>query len=151
MALPLTPSPYIHSIYPQGVSQPMLSIKLLGSHQREGMGLLEYQAMPSLSDVTHDGHGCVHLLYVFSWKFQQLVAAQLRSGQPIRYGKGRWYGSSSTYKITPAVSFSSSQPGEPPFWTSPLAFGLIGSNTRPVIVSMEGWLGSHAILVVNSD
>ncbi len=29
-----------------------------GSHQREGMGLLEYQAMPSLRDAAHDGVLC---------------------------------------------------------------------------------------------
>jgi hypothetical protein len=55
--------------------------------------------------------------------FTQLVAGQLQSGQPIQYGKGRRYGPSITYKITPAGSLSSSQPGGPPCWSSPLAFG----------------------------
>ncbi len=55
--------------------------------QREGMGLLEYQAMPSLRDVAHDS-GCVHLLYNSSIKIHQLAARQLLSGQPVRYGKG---------------------------------------------------------------
>ncbi len=35
------------------------SLKALVSYtQREGMGLLEYQAMPSLRDVAHDGGLC---------------------------------------------------------------------------------------------
>ncbi len=44
----------------------------------------------------------------------------------MRYGKGRQYGPSITYKITTAGSLSSSRPGGPPCWTSHLAFGLIG-------------------------
>ncbi len=43
-------------------------------------------------------------------------------------GKGRRYGPSITYKIPPAGSLSSSQPGGPPCWASPLAFGLIVPN-----------------------
>jgi hypothetical protein len=34
-----------------------------------------------------------------------------------------------TYKITPAGSHSSTQPGGPPCWASPLAFGLIECYT----------------------
>jgi hypothetical protein len=92
------------------------------------MGLLEniYQAMPSLLDVIHDVW-----LYTFgihynsSWKFHQLAAEQLLSGQPVRYGKGGREGPSIIYKIAPAGSLSSSQPGGPPYWVIPLAFGLI--------------------------
>jgi hypothetical protein len=62
-----------------------------GNDQREGMALLEYQAMPSLRNVAHDGWLCTF-----------------------------------TY-ITAAVN-SSSQPGGPQCWTSPLVFGLIGKN-----------------------
>ncbi|MFN9905624.1 MAG: hypothetical protein ACK56F_05780, partial [bacterium] len=62
--------------------------------------------------------GCVHLLNNSSWKFYQLAAGQLMSGQPVRYGKGRWYGPSISYKITHAGPLSSSQPGGPPCWTS---------------------------------
>jgi hypothetical protein len=40
--------------------------------------------MPSLHGVAHDR--CVHLLYNSSWKFYQLAAGQLLSGQPVRYG-----------------------------------------------------------------
>jgi hypothetical protein len=46
--------------------------------------------------------GCVHLLYNSSWKSHQLAAGLLLSGQLVRYGKGRRYGSSIKYKITPA-------------------------------------------------
>jgi hypothetical protein len=50
----------------------------------------------------------------------QLEAGQLLSGQPVRYGKGRRYDTSITYKITLAGSLTSSQPGGPSCWTSPL-------------------------------
>ncbi len=58
--------------------------------------------------------------------------------------QGKWYitektGSmacpvSITYKITPSGSLSSSQPGGPPCWASPLAFGLIGRDPRGRLV-----------------
>jgi hypothetical protein len=35
--------------------------------------------------------------YSSSWKFHQLAAGQLLSGQPVLYGKGRQYGLSITY------------------------------------------------------
>jgi hypothetical protein len=69
--------------------------------------------------------GCVHLLFNSSWKVYQLAAGQLLSGQQVRYGKGRRYGPSITYKITPAGSLSSSQPGVSPCWANPLSFVLI--------------------------
>jgi hypothetical protein len=74
--------------------------------------------MTSLCDVTHGGWLCT---------FHQLEAWQLPSGQPVRHGQGRRYGPSITYKITPAGP-SPPEPGRPPSWTSPLAFGLIVSN-----------------------
>jgi hypothetical protein len=40
------------------------------------------------------------------------------------------YGPFITYKITPAGSLFSSQPGGPPCWVSPLAFGLLGDIYR---------------------
>ncbi len=43
----------------------------------------------------------------------------------VRYGEDRQYSLSITYKITPAGSLSSRQPGGPPCRASPLAFGLI--------------------------
>jgi hypothetical protein len=67
-------------------------------HQRACMGLLEYQR-PCLSGVTWlITGGYVHLLYNSSWKFHQLAARLLMSGQQVRYGKGRGYGTSITYK-----------------------------------------------------
>ncbi len=45
-------------------------------------------------------------------------SSQLLSGRPVQYGKGRRYGPSITYKITPTGSLSSSQPGGPPCWVS---------------------------------
>ncbi len=59
------------------------------------------QAIPSLRDIAHDGWLCKFTIYS-SWKFHQLAAGQLLSGQPVRYGKGRRYGRSIIYKITPA-------------------------------------------------
>ncbi len=94
-------------------------------YQRKGMGLLEYQDMSSLRDVIHNEWSWVHLLYNSRWKFHKLSDGQLLSGQPVWYGKGRWYSPSIIYKITPA----SSQPGKPPCWAIPLAFGLIGSHS----------------------
>jgi hypothetical protein len=38
--------------------QAVRSIKAGGTYQSEGMVLLEYQAMPSLLDVTYDGWWC---------------------------------------------------------------------------------------------
>jgi hypothetical protein len=90
------------------------------------MGLLEYHAVPSLRDVAHDGWLCTftkqQLLEI------QLAARQLLLGLPVRCGKGRPYGTSITYKITPAGSLPSSQAGRPPCWASLLAFGLIGTD-----------------------
>ena len=71
--------------------------------------------------------GCVHLLYNSSWKFHQLAAGQLLSGQPVWYGKGRRIGSSIKYKITPArVTLLQPATGGPPCWAGPLVFSLIG-------------------------
>jgi hypothetical protein len=87
----------------------------------------------------------VHLLYNSGWKFHQLAARQLLSGQPVRYGKGMQYGPSITYKFTPAGSLSSSQPGGLPCWASPLAFGLIGYILHGVffiLYSFTRWMRS---------
>jgi hypothetical protein len=53
--------------------------------QREGMGLLEYQAIPSLRDIAHDGWLCI---FTGSWK------GSVWKRQAVR--------PSITYKITPA-------------------------------------------------
>ena len=55
--------------------------------QREGMGLLEYQAMPSLRDIAHDG--------VFVSIQQKVIPRQV-----VWSGQAR-HGQSITYKITP--------------------------------------------------
>jgi hypothetical protein len=61
------------------------------------------------------------------------VSSQLGSSyQGNRYGKEKAGG---TYKITPACSLSSSQPGGPPCWASPLDFGPIGFNIEKYTVS----------------
>jgi hypothetical protein len=94
------------------------------TNQREGMGPLEYQAMPSLRVVAHEG-----VLYTFS-----------NRSPPDR---GKWCGPSrhaawtihGTYKITPLLGhLSSSQPGGPPCRVSSLAFGLIDSNYRTSLI-----------------
>ena len=80
-------------------------------------GHAQYQAMPSLRDVAHDGVLCT---------FSNRSAPD----------RAKWCGPSGQVAWTvnhvqnhhPAGSLSSSQPGGPPCWTSPLAFGLIGHN-----------------------
>jgi hypothetical protein len=67
------------------------------------------------------------IIDISSWKFHQLTAGQLLSGHLVRCAKGRLYDPSIMYKITPAGSLSRSQPGGPPCWAGPLAFGHIGS------------------------
>jgi hypothetical protein len=63
----------------------------------------------------------------------------LLSGQPVRYEKGKRYGRF----ITPAGSLSSSQPGGPPCWASPLAFGLIGFNCRVLAKFLSFYFWGH--------
>ncbi len=77
-------------------------------------------------------NGCVHLLYIYnsSWKFLQLATGQFLSGQSVRYGKGCRYGPSIIYKVIPAGSLSSSQPGGPPSWGQP-------SSLRPHWASLS--------------
>ncbi len=92
--------------------------------------------------------GCVLLLYNSSWKFHQPAAGQLLSVQPVRYGKDRRYSPSITFKITPAGSLPSSQPGGPPWWASPLAFGVIAQCSCPLMTppppgSWRGWGGGE--------
>ncbi len=74
--------------------------------------------MPSLRDVAHDG-----VLSTFSKKISP------RPGQVHGVvGQGRRHRPYITSKITTcwgAGSLSSGQPGGPPCWASPLAFGLI--------------------------
>jgi hypothetical protein len=55
---PLTHSLMIGAASGVGHIQRVNSTKLDLHNQREGMGLLEYQAMPSLRGVAHDGWLC---------------------------------------------------------------------------------------------
>jgi hypothetical protein len=84
------------------------------------MGLLGYQAMPSLRDVAHDGV-CVHL-----------VIDHPQTGASGVVRQGRRHRPSITYKTTshPAGSLSSSQTGGPPCWARHLAYGLIGVYSK---------------------
>ncbi len=66
------------------------------------MGILEYQAMPSLHDVALG-----ILEYQAMPSLRDVALGELLSGQPVQYGKGRRYGPSITYKITPTGSLSS--------------------------------------------
>ncbi len=83
-----------------------------------------------LFDVVHDGWWLCYS-YSYSWNFHQLAAGQLLSGQPVRYGKaGGTARPSPTKSHLPAGPLSSRQPGGPPCWASPLAFGLIEKNHK---------------------
>jgi hypothetical protein len=69
---------------------------------------------------------------------QQLVCQEFTAEQPIGRAGGtvhqdRRHGQSITYKIITAGSLSSSQPGGPPCWTSPLAFGLMDGTAAKVL------------------
>jgi hypothetical protein len=81
------------------------------------MGLLEYQALPSVRDVAHDG-----VLYTFS---DRSALYRGKSWSAMAGGMDR----PSRTKSHPAGSLSSSQPGGSPCWAGPLAFGLIGDNS----------------------
>jgi hypothetical protein len=88
--------------------------------QREGMGLLEYRALPSLRDVAHGGVFCVHL-----------VIDQPQTGASGVVRQGRRHGPSIMCQNHPLLGHSSSsQPGGPPCWASPLAFGLLGLDAK---------------------
>jgi hypothetical protein len=85
-----------------------------GCHQRECMGLLEYQAMPSFRDVAHDG-----VLCTFS----------NRSGASCVVRQGRRHGPSMTYKITPCLVTLLQQARQAAvLGQHSIAFGLIGCH-----------------------
>jgi hypothetical protein len=100
------------------------------------MGLLEYQPMPSLRDVAHDG-----VLCTFS----------TRSASD----RDKWCGPSrqaamdrpSRTKSHPAGTLSSSQPGGLPCWTIPLALGLIRFYTLSHLFTTAGTQGSHPVAI----
>jgi hypothetical protein len=78
-------------------------------------------------EYTPESDCCYSVYFVNIITAGNSISSQLGSschGSPVRYGKTRRRGLSSTYKITPTGSLSSSQTGGPPRWASPLAFGL---------------------------
>jgi hypothetical protein len=110
------------------------------------MGLLEYRAMTSLHDIAHDEWLCT-FTENSSWKFNQLAAVQLLSGQLVLYGKGRRYGPSITYKITPCRVTLLQPTRGPPCWASPLAFGLINCNRVDFFTCSSKSLGKNCIVL----
>ncbi len=87
----------------------------VGSHdQRKGMGLLEYQAMPSLCDMLMTVF-CVH----------SVIDQPQTGASGVRSVKAGGMDRPSRTESHPARSFSSSQTGDLPCWASHLAFSLI--------------------------
>jgi hypothetical protein len=95
-------------------------MRIRNTAQREGMGLREYPAILSLHDVLHDGWLCT---FTIRYNSRSQLGSSCQGNRYCMDGKGRRYGPSITDKITPAGSLSHSQPGGPPCWASPLAFG----------------------------
>ncbi len=108
-----------------------IKLKSYRCDQREGMGLQEYQAMTSLCDIARDG--------VLS-TFRNRIAPD----------RDKWCGRVVGHVQNHAGSLSSSQPGEPPCWASPLVFGLIGSDHRVHTEWQWPLSGVHSILMVKS-
>ncbi len=109
--------------------------------QREGMALLEYQSMPSLRDVAHDGwllSVCVHLLHILhrlEIPSARSCAAPMRATGTVRKSQA----------IRPVHHVQKSHlPGHYPpeasqaYWTSPLAFGLIGCSCEISLCRLLG-------------
>ncbi len=100
---------------------------------RETSGVwLEFWPMPALSDKAHDG-----VLRTFSTR-QPLNLPEACCCAGSRPGQASWQVACtgpSQPKISTGGSLSSSQPGGPPCWASPLVFGLIVLNhTIPLSV-----------------
>ncbi len=89
----------------------LTSSSLQCCHQREGMSLLEYQAIPSLRDVPHNGILCT--LSNKSAPDQERTSGVVRQGR--RPGRSKSHADGSLSFSLPGLS-----------WASPLAFGLIG-------------------------
>ncbi len=103
------------------------------------MGLLEYQAMPSLRDVAHEG-----VLYTFHLVIDQpLTRASAWCG--LSGGMDR----PSRTNSHPAGSLSSSQPGGPPCLTITLAFNLIDSYVGLKHVSKPGGYKEMSSILVD--
>jgi hypothetical protein len=60
--------------------------------------------------------------------------------------QGRRHGPTITNKSHPAVLISTSQPGGPPCWNSPLAFGLIVYNYTYPICGILGFSNTNTVL-----
>ncbi len=91
---------------------------------------------PSISEKKTWGLLIVYIFYIIA--AGNSISSQLGGPcQGNRYGWEKAGGTArpSCTKPTPAGSLSSSQPGGPPCWASPLAFGLTGCNY--IIVFME--------------
>ncbi len=92
------------------------------------------------------------MLYNSSWKFCQLAAGQLLSGQPVRYRKGRRYRPVHHVQNRTCRVTLTQPPRRSPCWASPLAFGLIGRRYLPVYIQysrmryMEYKLGKYCRL-----
>ncbi len=102
--------------------------------QRLGMGLLEYQALPSLPDVAHGG-----VLSTFSKRSApdrgKCMVWSVRAD-----GMDRPYITSKITTCWGAGSLSSGQPGGPPCWASPLAFGLICEHRGVPFCGQTVWI-----------
>jgi hypothetical protein len=83
------------------------------------MGLLEYQTMPSLDDVAHDGVLCAFAFSIIDLPY----TGANHHHDVVRQGAGGMDRPSRS-KSHPAGPLCN-QPGWPPCWTGPLAFGLI--------------------------
>jgi hypothetical protein len=100
--------------------------------RRKGMGLIEYQTMPSLHDIAHDG-----LLLTFTILRQQLEIPSARSWPaPVRItGTVRKRLAVRPVHQNHTCRVTLLQPaGGPPCWASPLAFGPIGFNIEKYTV-----------------
>jgi hypothetical protein len=86
----------------------------------------------------HDSWRMVEFIYYVLYNKQLQVSSARSCAAPVRAtGKGRPYGPSIPYKITPAGSLISSQPGGTPFRAITLAFGLFFCDCR--------WTGAFSV------
>ncbi len=110
----VTPPPPISQPLQQEDTKPRLWLS--ESERRHGSTRVPGQAFFARRSSLTDS--CVHLLYNSSWKFHQLAAGQLLSGQQVRTEKAGGTARPSRTKSLLPGSLSSSQPGKPPCWSS---------------------------------
>jgi hypothetical protein len=96
-------------------------------HQREGMGLLEYQPMPSLSDVALGGVMCTTVHSV-------IAQPQARTSDVVRQGR---YSMELPSRVQNHTILGHSPPAGPSCWASPLAFNLIIWNLHTIHVTVQ--------------